>query len=71
MYTDETLENLDVQLGELGYLMKEICNDRRLDLTKSGRWNIEYVRDCIYTAIDLTKETINKRKNRKDKENRH
>lgn len=61
MYTIDVLENLEIQLGEIDYLMEEICNDSRIDLKRKEFLYIESAKDFISTTIDNIKLTLKKR----------
>lgn len=60
MYTIDVLENLEIQLGEIDYLMEEICKDPRIDLKKKELMYMENVRDCIKTALTSARVVMQK-----------
>lgn len=60
MYTAERLEDLTIQLDEINYFIKELCNDARMELKKNERSNIEWAKDCLITAKNLARATLKK-----------
>ena len=57
-YAHDTLEAFDVQLDEIICFIEDICNDSHMELKSNGRSNIEYIRECLNTAKQLTNATM-------------
>lgn len=58
MYTLDRLEDLIVQLDEINYLVKELCNDSRMELKQKERFDIECVKESLITAKNIARATL-------------
>ncbi len=57
-YTHDTLEAFNIQLEEIVFYIEDICKDSHIELKSNGRSNIEYIRECLNTAKQLTNATM-------------
>ncbi|MBR2998815.1 MAG: hypothetical protein IKF44_00250, partial [Mycoplasmataceae bacterium] len=62
MYTIDALETLEIQLGEIEFLIKEICQDPRIQLDKKEIRDIKDIKRWIKLVLKSVKSTIKRKK---------
>lgn len=62
MYTIDVLETLEIQLGEIEFLIKEICQDPRIQLDKKEIRDIKDIKRWIKLVLKSVKSTIKRKK---------
>ena len=55
MYTIDVLETLEIQLGEIEFLIKEICQDPRIQLDKKEIRDIKDIKRWIKLVLKSVK----------------
>ena len=62
MYTIDALETLEIQLGEIEFLIKEIRQDPRIQLDKKEIRDIKDIKRWIKLVLKSVKSTIKRKK---------
>ena len=62
MYTIDALETLEIQLGEIEFLIKEIRQDPRIQLDKKEIRDIKDITRWIKLVLKSVKSTIKRKK---------
>ena len=62
MYTIDVLETLEIQLKEIEYFIKEICQDPRIELDKKELRDIKDIKRWTKLVLKSIKSTIKRKK---------